>query len=169
MSRLLALRPILALGVGLLAACAAETSVTTEGGFDPGSTTIMSSATTTTTLQETTTTDTPEETTASVPPPVSFEDMAGTYQAKDPGGERFLEILDDGTLHWAPNGNSPQIVLSARFEGTSVLITDPDCGDDVEGVYEFDLLGTGDLAVVLIEDGCLGRAANIPGDYTLSE
>lgn len=168
MSRLLALRPMLALVVGLLTACAAETSVTTGGGFDPGPTTIVSSATTTTPLLETITTDMSEVTITSAPSPVSFEDMAGTYLAGDPGGEAFLQIMEDGTLHWAPNATSPQIVLNARFEGTTVLITDPDCGEDVEGVYEFNLLETGDLAVVLIEDGCPGRAANIAGDYTPS-
>jgi len=170
MGKLVVLRPMLALVVGLLlAACADGRSVTTAGSLDPEPTATVSAATTTDSPLETTSTEPPDETTASAPPLVSFEDIAGTYGAKDPGGEGFLRIMDDGTVHWAPNENSPQIVLNARFEGTSVLITDPDCGEDVEGVYEFHLLETGDLAVVLIEDACPGRASNVPGEYTPSE
>lgn len=171
MRRQLRLKPGLALVMGLLTACSAETSVTTGGGFDPAASTTVStvSATTNSPLLETTTPGAPEETHSSSPPSVSFVDMAGTYKARDPGDERLLQIMDDGRLHWAPNGTSPQTVLTAKFEGTSVLITDPDCGEDVEGVYEFHLLETGDLAVALIEDDCPGRAANIPGDYTPSD
>lgn len=168
MGKLLVLRAI-ALVVGvLLAACGDGTSVTTAGSLDPAPTTTLSAAPTTDSPLETTSTEPPEETTTSAPLLASFEDIAGTYEMQDPGGEALLRIMDDGTLHWAPNENTPQIVLNARFEGTTVLITDPDCGEVVEGVYEFHLAETGDLAVVLIEDACPGRASNIPGGYTPS-
>jgi hypothetical protein len=171
MRKLLRLKPWLALVIGPPTACSVETSVTTGGDFDPAPSTIGStvSATTTSPLLETTTPGAPEETPSSSPPSVSFVDMAGTYEARDSGDERLLQIMDDGRLQWAPNRTSPQTVLTAKFEGASVLITDPDCGEDVAGVYEFNLLETGDLAVVLIEDDCPGRAANIPGDYTRSD
>lgn len=168
MDRLLVLRPLLALAVGLLlAACADGTSVTSTGSPDhEPTTTVPVAATTTDPPLETTSTEPQEETTTSAAPLASFEDTAGTYETKDPGAEGFLRIMDDGTLQWAPDENGPQIGLNARFEGTSVLITDPDCGEDVEGVYEFYLLETGDLAVVLLEDACPGRASNVPGEYT---
>lgn len=167
MDRLLVLRPMLALAVGLLlAACADGTSVTSAGSLDPEPTTTVSAATTTDPPAETTSTEPPEGTTTSAVLLASFEDIEGTYETKDPGAEGFLRIMEDGTLQWAPDENSPQIVLNARVDGTSVLITDPDCGEDVEGVYEFHLLETGDLAVVLIEDACAGRASNVPGEYT---
>ena len=165
MGKLLVLRPMLALSAGLLlAACADDTSVTSAGSLDPEPTTTVSAATTTDPQLETTSTEPPEETTTSASL-LAFDDIAGTYETKDPGGEGFLRIIDDGTMQWAPDENGPQIVLDARVEGTRVLITDPDCGEDVEGVYEFHLLGTGDLAVVLIEDACSGRATNVPGEY----
>ncbi|HXV72504.1 MAG TPA: hypothetical protein VEB69_14025 [Acidimicrobiia bacterium] len=50
-----------------------------------------------------------------------------------------------------------------------MLVTDLDCGEDIEGVYQFRLLEAGELEVLLIEDGCPGRAGNIPGEYTPSE
>jgi len=167
MGKLLVLRPMLALSAGmLLAACADDTSVTSAGSLDPEPTTTVSAATTTDPQLETTSTEPPpEETTISASLLASFEGIAGTYETKDPGGEGFLRIMDDGTMQWAPNENGAQIVLDARVEGTRVLITDPDCGEDVEGVYEFHLLETGDLAVVLIEDACSGRASNVPGEY----
>ncbi|HUP17504.1 MAG TPA: hypothetical protein VM848_15825 [Acidimicrobiia bacterium] len=159
------LRPmVLAVGL-LLAACVNGTAVTTPGSLDPAPTTTLAGASTTDPLPETTTTEPPEETTTSTPPGASFEDMAGTYGAKDPGGVGFFRIMDDGTLHWAPSEDGPEIVLSARIEGTSVLLTDPDCGEGVVGIYGFDLLETGDLEVVLVEDSCRGRADNLPGIY----
>jgi len=166
MGRLLVLRAMLALAIGLLLAACGNGTVTTAGSVDPGPTTTLSAATTTDSPLETRTTESPVETTAPASLLVSFEGIAGSYGAKDPGGEGFLRIMDDGTLHWAPNENGPEIVLNARIEGTSVLITDPDCGEGVEGVYEFHLLESGDLAVVLIEDACPGRASNVPGEYT---
>jgi len=110
-----------------------------------------------------------DETNTSTLPATSFTGIAGTYGAKDPADERFFLITDDGILHWAPDENSPQIVLSARFEETRVLISDPDCGEDVEGVYEFPMLETGGLTVALVEDACPGRASSIPGEYTSVE
>lgn len=167
MGKLLVLRPMLGLAVGqLLAACADGTSVTSAGSLDPEPTTTASAATTTDPPLETTSAEPSEETTTSAALLASFEDIAGTYETQDPGGQGFLRIMDDGTLQWGPDENSSQIVLNARVQGTSVLITDPDCGEDVEGVYEFHLLETGDLAVVLIDDACPGRASNIPDDYT---
>lgn len=158
---------LMALAAGvLLAACADGASVTPAGSLDLEPTTSLSAATTTDPPLETTSTEPPEETTTSGPLLASFEDIAGTYETTGPGGEGFLRIMDDGTLQWAPNENSPQIVLNARFAETRVLITDPDCGEDVEGVYEFHLLETDDLAVVLIEDACPGRASIVPGEYT---
>lgn len=164
MGRLLVPRvPLLLVGL-LVAACAAETSVTTEGDSVVEPTTTLSAAATTPRL-ESTTTESLAETTTSAMPSVALAEIAGLYEASDPGREGFLEIRDDGTLHWAPDGNSPQILLHARPEGANVLMTDPDCGEDIEGVYQFLLLETGELEVVLIEDGCPGRAGNIPGEY----
>lgn len=169
MGKLVMLRPMLALVVGvLLAACGNGTSVTTAGIVDPEPIATVSTPTTGS-PPETKSTEPPRETTTSATMLVPFEDIAGTYETSDPRGEGFLRIMDDGTLHWASDESSPQIVLNATVEGTSVLITDPDCGEDVEGVYEFHLLETGDLAVVLIEDACPGRASNVPGEYTPSE
>ena len=165
----LVLRPmVLAAGL-LLAACANTTAVTTTGSLDPAPTATLADASTTDPPPETTATEPPEETTTSTPRVPSFEDLAGTYGAKDPGGVGFFRIMDDGTLHWAPREDGPEIVLNARFEGTSVLVTDPDCGEGVVGVYEFDLLETGDLEVVLVGDSCPGRADNVPGIYALVE
>lgn len=146
-------------------ACGNSTSVTPAGSLDPELTTTVSAATTTDPPLETTSTEPPEETTPAALL-ASFEDIAGTYETKNPSGAGFLQIMGDGTMQWAPDENSPQVLLNARIEGTNVLITDPDCGEDVEGVYEFYLLETGDLAVVLIEDACPGRAGNVPGEYT---
>jgi len=168
MGRILALRATLVLIASLVAACATETSVTTAGGSALEPTTTLSSAPTTTLPLQSTTTESLAETTTPATPSVSLEEIAGIYEATDSGRGGFLEIMDDGTLRWAPNRSSPQILLHARSEGTSVLITDPDCGEDVEGVYQFRLLEAGALEVVLIEDGCPGRAANIPGEYTPS-
>lgn len=117
-----------------------------------------------TTLPESTSPESTTETSISAPPLVSFEDVAGTYRAKDPGSEVLLQVLEDGTLRWGPQ--SQQIVLNARFDGSNVLITDPDCGEGLEGVYEMHVVESGDLALVLIEDECPGRAGNIPGEYT---
>jgi hypothetical protein len=167
MGRLVVPRSILVLVLTLLsAACADSTSVTTAGGLEPEPITTVSATTTTDSALETTTSKPREETTTSPSPATSFTGIAGTYGAKDPADEGFLQIMDDGILHWAPNENSPQIVLNARFEGPRVLISDPDCGEDVEGVYEFHLLETGGLTVVLVEDACPGRASSIPGEYT---
>jgi hypothetical protein len=159
---------VLAAGL-LLAACANGTAVTTTGSLDPAPTTTLADASTTDPLPETTTTEPPEETTISATPVASFEDLVGTYGAQGPGDVGFFRIMDDGTMHWAPSEEGPEIVLSARFEGTSVLITDPDCGEGVVGIYEFDLLETDDLEVVLVEDSCPGRADNLPGIYALVE
>lgn len=166
MGKPLVLRLIpLVIGVQVTA-CGNSTSVAPAGTLDPEPTISVSTATTTDSPLETRSTEPPEETTTSAALLTSFEDIAGSYETKNPGGKGFLRIMDDGTLQWAPDENSPQIVLNARVEGTSVLITDPDCGEDVEGVYEFHMLETGDLAVVLIEDACPGRASNVPGEYT---
>lgn len=170
MGKPVVLRLTMALVGGLLlAACTDDTSVTTMATDDPRPTTTMSASTTTSSPSEATSTEPPVETTVAAPPPVSFEEIAGRYRAKDPGRDGFLQIMDDGRLHWAPNEDGQQIVLNARFEGTNVLITDPDCGEDVEGIYEIHVFESGDLAVVLIEDGCPGRAGNVPGEYTPTE
>lgn len=159
----------LAVWLLLLAACVDNMSITTAGSLDPESATTISDdvdAPTTPSAAETTTIGPPEETTTSTPLVTSFEAIAGTYEAMNPGGIGFFRILDDGTLHWASEEDSPEIVLNARFQGTRVLITDPDCGQTVEGIYEFHLPETGDLEVVLIQDACPGRASLIPGEYT---
>lgn len=160
------LRSMASLLVGLLlAACANSTSVTTAGSLDPGVATTLSTATTDS-LVGTTNPGQEEEATTPASLVASFDDIAGTYVAKDPSGEGFLRILGDGTLHWAPNEDSPQIVLNAKFEGTSVVITDHDCDESIEGVYEFRLSESGDLAVALVGDECAGRAGAVPGEYT---
>lgn len=150
----------------LLAACAGGTSDANPGSLEFDPTTTSAVVSTTGPQVETTTTDMREETTTSTASQAPVEEVAGTYEARDAKREGFLLIMDDGTLHWAPDETGPQIVLDARFEETSVLITDPDCGEDVTGVYEFRLLETGDLEVVLIEDACSGRASNLAGRYT---
>lgn len=165
MGRYLILRVPVFLVAVLVAACAAETSATTEGDSVLAPTMTSSSAA----PLESTTTESLAETTTSTITSASLEELAGIYEATDPGRGGFLVIRDDGTLHWAPDANSPQILLHARSEGANVLVTDLDCGEDIEGVYQFRLLEAGELEVLLIEDGCPGRAGNIPGEYTPSE
>ena len=157
----------LAVWLLVLAACAGDTSVTTSASPDPGSTapsggtviepTTEASAASTTSKPAPTTTTTGSSL-------VSFGDIVGAYEV-DPAGFGFLQISEDGTLLWAGDRNDPdQIELEARIEGSTVVITDPDCGQD-EGIYEFRLFDTGGFELVLIEDACPGRAGLIPGTY----
>ena len=124
-----------------------------------------SSTTTTPRLPETTTTPLPGSTTSAEPAVASFQPIFGTYQVDDPERIGFLWVVDDETLMWATNESGEQIVFSTRFQGTSVLLTDPDCGHDVVGEYEFRQLDDGALVVVLLDDACPGRAGSLPGVY----
>lgn len=96
---------------------------------------------------------------------ISFDEIAGSYE-KPLGGLGFLVISADGTIAWAGSRDDPdQATLTATFDETTVVITDPDCGPDVEGRYEIQQVDGGGIDVVLIEDSCLGRAGLIPGRY----
>lgn len=138
-----------------------QTAPATSGHSTSATTTV-----TTAQLPTSTTTTLGPGSSASADRAVStFQHIDGTYRPSDPGGIGFLWIIDDETLMWAPNESEERIAFSAMFQGTSVLLTDPDCGDDVVGEYEFRLRDNTDLVVVLIDDPCSGRAGLLPGVY----
>lgn len=98
-------------------------------------------------------------------PAMSFDELVGAYE-KPTGEFGFFEITSDGNIVWAADRNDPdKITLTARFDGATVVITDPDCGQDVEGRYEFLTVEDGGIDVVLVDDSCPGRAGLIPGHY----
>lgn len=98
-------------------------------------------------------------------PTAWFVEIAGAYE-KPPGEVGYLEISLDGVLLWAMDRNDPeQIELDGSLDGDTVVMTDPDCGPDIQGRYEIHPLGGGGIDVVLVEDACPGRAGLIPGRY----
>ena len=102
-------------------------------------------------------------------PITSFDDIAGsTYEAVGPGGQGYLHILEDGTLHLSSNPDlvedRPQIISETRFEGTKVFLKDikGTCVDEdaiADAIYEIQLLENGNLKFVAIEDTCLARSS----------
>ncbi len=102
------------------------------------------------------------------PGPVSsLEDFAGTYEAVGPGGQFYLHILEDGTLHLSSNRDlvedRPQIIDETRFEGTKVFLNEikGPCVDEdaiADAIYEIQLLENGNLKFVAIEDTCIDRS-----------
>jgi hypothetical protein len=105
-------------------------------------------------------------------PVTSFEDIAGTYEDQGPGGQFYLHIFEDGTLHFSSNRDlvedRPQNIIETRFEGTKVLlkgIKGPCVPDDPDAIYEVHLLETGNLQFVPIEDPCAGRSGALQAEY----
>ncbi len=97
-------------------------------------------------------------------PVTSFEDIAGTYENVGSGGQFYLHILEDGTLHLSSNRDlvedRPESIDETRFEGTKVFLhqTKGGCDDDPDAIYEIHLLENGNLQFVLIEDMCAIRS-----------
>ena len=110
------------------------------------------------------------------PGPVSsLEDFAGTYENVGSGGQFYLHILEDGTLHLSSNRDlvedRPEIIEETRFEGTKVFLknTKGVCVDEdaiADAIYEIQLLENGNLKFVAIEDTCGGRSGGLQiGEY----
>ena len=117
-------------------------------------------------VESTTITSTP----AVEPGPVSdFEDIAGTYLRQTPGDPQFLHFFEDGSFHGSNNVDlvvdRPAWIFETRFEGTNVLVTSTDqrCGDDPDAIYEIQLLESGNLQLVAIEDPCPPRSGFFQG------
>ena len=98
----------------------------------------------------------------------SLEDFAGTYEKVGSGGQFYLHILEDGTVHGSSNRDlvedRPQIIDETRFEGTKVFLNEikGTCVDEdaiADAIYEVHLLENGNLKFVVIEDTCLDRSS----------
>ncbi len=105
-------------------------------------------------------------------PITSFEDIAGTtYLRHGPGSPIYLLFLEDGTFHVSTDTDlivdRPFDVLTARFEGTKILITGTSsiCNQpDQGGTYEIHVLENGNLQFVAVDDDtCAGRSGNLLG------
>ncbi len=108
-------------------------------------------------------------------PVTSFEDIAGTYERQDAGGQFFLHFFEDGTLHTS-HASSPDLVVDrptvvwqTRFEGTDIFITtdSANCDQpDQGGTYELLVLENGNVEFVAVEeDGCATRSSLFPVEW----
>lgn len=99
------------------------------------------------------------------PGPVSsFETIAGTYQRQGPGGQWYVQFLEDGTIHVSSNRamveDRPSSIWETRFESTKVFLneTKGPCDDNSDAIYEIHRLQNGNLQFVEIEDTCGERS-----------
>ena len=106
------------------------------------------------------------------PGPVSsLEDFAGTYEAVGPGGQFYLHIFEDGTLHLSSNRDlvedRPLAIFETRFESTKVFINEIKgrCDDNPDAIYEIHLLENGYLMLVVVEDPCGIRSCFYSGEW----
>ncbi|MGD0920043.1 MAG: hypothetical protein ABSB22_26700 [Thermodesulfobacteriota bacterium] len=102
----------------------------------------------------------------------SAEEIFGTWVA---GSSHYLRFDQDGTFRGANTldqlNSLPYSINSYQFNGTKMVITEVwgaipanTCGEKIAS-YEIQLLESGNIRIVVIEDQCQRRAANIPGEY----
>ena len=99
----------------------------------------------------------------------SIQDIVGTWHVAN---TKYLRFYEDGTAHQARSqealDDQPYAINEVSFEGTRMSLKEiavsgvGSCGDAV-GIYEVQLLSSGKIKLVRIEDSCSGRA----GDITL--
>lgn len=97
----------------------------------------------------------------------SIEDLVGTWHAE--GFRVYLRFTEDGTVHYARALESldaePYATAQIRFEGTQMFMKEvavsgvPSCGE-AEVVYEVQLLSSGNIQIVEIDDPCRPRAGD---------
>jgi hypothetical protein len=97
-------------------------------------------------------------------PVLSFETIAGTNQRQGPGGQWYVQFLEDGIIHVSSHRamveDRPSQIWETRFESTKVFLneTKGPCDDSPDAIYEIHLLQNGNLQFIEIEDRCGGRS-----------
>ena len=112
--------------------------------------------------------------TQTIPLATTTQELVGTWKRVELGDAVFYRFEEDGTLGMAYSLNGlddqPYAVSSIQFEGAKMLLTEvsvfgvPPCGERV-GSYEVQLLESGNIQVVVIEDDCGARKGSVPGEF----
>lgn len=99
----------------------------------------------------------------------SAEDVLGLWHR----GSLFIRFDEDGTFRQAHSQealDTPFAISSYQFEGTTLNIMEVSvsgvrsCGTKV-GIYEIQLLETGNIKIVTIKEQCSPRAGDTTGEY----
>jgi len=108
--------------------------------------------------------------TQAFPLATSAEEIVGTWLV----GRYYIRFDKDGTFRQADAldklDSQSYAISSYQFEGTKMVITEvsvsgvPTCGKKI-GIYEIQLLESGNIRVVAIKDQCAPRAGDIAGEY----
>jgi hypothetical protein len=106
-------------------------------------------------------------------PATSIQDIVGTWQAE--GFRVYLRFEEDGTLRYARALESldaePYAIAQIRFGGTQMFMKEvavsgvPSCGE-AEVVYEVQLLSSGNIQIVEIDDPCRPRAGDTALEFS---
>ncbi len=95
----------------------------------------------------------------------SVEDIAGTWHSTISSAE--AQFNEDGAVLFR-KGDTPFVAIEFRFEGTRLFFKDPSghqcvlLGAEI-GIYEVELLESGNLKFTVIEDECLIRVNYLAG------
>ena len=117
---------------------------------------------------------TPTPPTVTPTPAFTLATSAGEFLGTWVSGNYYIRFDKDGTFRMAHAldrlDSRPYAISSYQFEGTKMVTTDikvsgvPSCGKKI-GSYEIQLLKSGNIQIVAVQDQCAGRAGDITREY----